>query len=86
MNTREQSTRTGTPRREAPGAPGLVEETRQPDQDSGVPAGLLGNLTHRVQSPERLQHARQKPATALPWNEAEGKRFPHLMPVTEATL
>lgn len=64
-NKKEQSTRTSSPWGEEPGAPGLPGEARQPDQDSGVLAGLLGNLTHHVQSPERLQRVQQKPATAL---------------------
>lgn len=39
------------------GAPGLL------DQDSGVLAGLLGNLKHRVQPPEHLQCVWQNHAT-----------------------
>lgn len=64
-NTREKSMGIGAPWGKVPDTLGLLAEARHTDQDSGVPAGLLGNLTHPVQSPECLQCIKQQPATAL---------------------
>lgn len=72
-NTREKSRGIGAPWGKVPDTLGLLGEARHTDQDSGVPAGLLGNLTHQVQSPECLQCIKQLLATALSleWNWRE---------------
>lgn len=68
--------RIGVPWGKVPDTLGLLGEARQTDQDSAMPAGLLGNLTHQVQSPERLQCIKQQPATAFsPGMKLKGRDF-----------
>lgn len=72
-NTREQSTRIGVPWGKVPDTLGLLGEARQTDQDSGVPAGLLGNLTHQVQSP--AMHKATTCHSSFPGKKLKGRDF-----------